>query len=235
MAASSLLDACRFTPTAGSTTDWTFSAAVTGYQSLAAAGAMNGAQYSYRAESADLSQWEIGSGTYNSSTGILSRSTVLSNSSGTTSKINFTTVPQVAVVALNEDLATLANANSFAQAQSAPTFKASGAPTSAWGLDCSAVTLTVTGSGSATVADGSGLLILTDGTSTGHTGAYLVGGSLTSACALLGGGSAYVAPTTTPASNKYSVAFDGTHYRVYNGNASAITFTIAMVRTRTTV
>ena len=104
MAGSVFLDVCRFTPTAGGTTDWTFSAAVTGYQSPSAAGAINGAQYSYRAESADLSQWEIGIGTYTSSTGVLTRTTVLFNSAGTTAKINFSAAPQVAIVALSEDL-----------------------------------------------------------------------------------------------------------------------------------
>jgi hypothetical protein len=89
MASSSLIDVCRFNPTAGGTTDWTYSSAVTGYQSLTAAGAVNGATYSYRAESADLTQWEVGTGAYNSGTGVLTRAAVLFNSSGTTSKINF--------------------------------------------------------------------------------------------------------------------------------------------------
>jgi hypothetical protein len=102
--ASSLLDVCRFNPTAGGTTDWTYSSAVQGYQSLSAAGAVNGATYSYRAESADLSQWEIGTGVYNSGTGVLTRAAVLFNSSGTTSKIDFSAAPQVAIVALAEDL-----------------------------------------------------------------------------------------------------------------------------------
>lgn len=102
--ASSLLDVCRFNPTAGGTTDWTYSSAVTGYQSPSAAGAVNGATYSYRAESSDLSQWEVGFGTFNTGTGVLARSTVLFNSSGTTSKINFSAAPQVAIVALAEDL-----------------------------------------------------------------------------------------------------------------------------------
>jgi hypothetical protein len=104
MSASSLVDVCRFNPTAGGTTDWTYSSAVTGYQSPSAAGVVNGAQYSYRAESSDLSQWEIGQGTYNTGTGVLARTTVLFNSSGTTSKINFSAAPQVAIVALSEDL-----------------------------------------------------------------------------------------------------------------------------------
>lgn len=102
--ASSFLDVCRFNPTAGGTTDWTYSSAVTGYQSPAAAGAVNGAVYSYRAESADLSQWEVGFGAYNSATGVFARATVLFNSAGTTAKINFSAAPQVAIVALAEDL-----------------------------------------------------------------------------------------------------------------------------------
>src|ERR1700689_5325465 len=110
----SLVDACRFSPTLGGTTDWTYLSAVTGYQSPSLAGAVNGFPYRYRAESADLTQWEVGVGTYNSSTGALSRSTVLYNSSGTGTatgqsgagtKISFTTAPQVAVVALAEDSA----------------------------------------------------------------------------------------------------------------------------------
>ena len=100
--ASSLLNVCRFNPTAGGTTDWTYASIVTGYQSPAAAGAVNGNQYSYRAESADLSQWEIGIGIYNA--GVLTRAAVLFNSAGTTAKINFSTVPQVAFIALAEDV-----------------------------------------------------------------------------------------------------------------------------------
>lgn len=102
--ASSLLDVCRFNPTSGGTTDWTFSSAVVGYQGLAAAGAVNGASYSYRAESADLSQWEVGIGVYNSGTGVLTRAAILFNSAGTTAKINFSAAPQIAIVALKEDL-----------------------------------------------------------------------------------------------------------------------------------
>jgi hypothetical protein len=115
--ASSLLDVCRFNPAAGGTADWTYSSAVTGYQSPTAAGATNGAVYSYRAESNDLAQWEIGYGAYNSSTGVFVRTTVLFNSAGTTAKINFTTVPQVAIVALGEDLLSFNSAMSLTAAQ----------------------------------------------------------------------------------------------------------------------
>lgn len=120
------LDVCKFTPTTGGTTDWTFLAAITGYQSPALAGVVNGTLYKYRAESADLTQWEMGEGAYNTGTGVLARTTVLYNSSGTGTatgqsgagtKINFTLAPQVAVVALKEDLISIQEANAFTAAQ----------------------------------------------------------------------------------------------------------------------
>ena len=134
------LDGCRFNPTAGGTTDWTYSSVVPGYQSPAAANAVNGTLYKYRAESADLSQWELGEGAYNTGTGVLARTTVLFNSSGGTSKINFSTVPQVAVVALAEDLPGLAINNAFSGTQNitnttdASSSSAGGAFTIAGGL-----------------------------------------------------------------------------------------------------
>lgn len=99
-----MIDVCRFTPTAGGTTDWTYSAAVTGYQSPTAAGAVDGKIYRYRAESSDLTQWEVGYGAYTASSGVFARTTVLFNSSGTTSKINFSAAPTVGIVLLAEDL-----------------------------------------------------------------------------------------------------------------------------------
>jgi hypothetical protein len=111
------LDVCRYTPTLGGTTDWTYSAAVTGYQSPVAAGVVNGRLYKYRAESADLSQWEIGEGAYNTGSNVLARTTVLFNSLGTTAKVSFSTVPQIAVVALKEDMISVEEANSFTASQ----------------------------------------------------------------------------------------------------------------------
>lgn len=111
------LNVCRFNPTTGGITDWTYLSAATGYQSPAAANVVNGKLYKYRAESVDLSQWELGEGAYNTATGVLARTTVLSNSSGTTSKINFSTVPQVAIVALKEDLIAIDESNSFTPGQ----------------------------------------------------------------------------------------------------------------------
>jgi hypothetical protein len=111
------LNACRFNPAAGGTTDWTYSSPVPGYQTPTAAGAITGTAYKYRAESADLSQWELGEGAYNSGTGTFARTTVLFNSSGTTSKINFSMVPQVAIVALAEDIAGLSSNNTLTGTQ----------------------------------------------------------------------------------------------------------------------
>ncbi|MGL3209677.1 hypothetical protein [Bradyrhizobium sp. BR 1433] len=113
------LDACRFSPASGGTADWLVAGPVGGYMAPAAAGAVNGRIYKYRAESADLSQWELGEGTWNASTGVLSRTTVLFNSSGTASKINFSASPQVAIVALKEDLISIEEANNFGTAQRA--------------------------------------------------------------------------------------------------------------------
>lgn len=99
----SFINNCRFTPTAGGTSDWTYSAAISGSVSPTAAGAKNGALYRYAAYSADLSQWEIGYGAYTSSTGVFARTTVVLNSSGDTSKINFSAAPTVSIVPLAED------------------------------------------------------------------------------------------------------------------------------------
>jgi hypothetical protein len=121
------LDLCRFIPTLGGTTDFVYASVVGGCQSPSAASAVNGVKYKCYAVSNDLSQWEVFEGAYNSSTGTFARTTVLFNSSGTGTvtpgqsgagtKINFSTVPQVAVVAAAEDLIALEIANSFSAAQ----------------------------------------------------------------------------------------------------------------------
>jgi len=110
---SAFADLVRFTPTAGGTTDWTYSSAVGGCQSPGAANCQNAVSYKVYAVSADLTQWEVSTGLYNSTLGVFARTTVLYNSSGSGTatgqsgagtKISFSTVPQVSVVALAEDL-----------------------------------------------------------------------------------------------------------------------------------
>ena len=60
------LDLCRFVASAGGTTDWTYSSTVSPYISPTAAGAVNSRVYKVRAESADLTQWEVSEGAYSS-------------------------------------------------------------------------------------------------------------------------------------------------------------------------
>jgi len=100
----SFLDVCRFTAVSNGTGDFVVSAAVTGYQTPASAAAVNGATYRYRAESATLTEWEVGYGVYTTGSVTLARTTVLFNSAGTTAKISFSAAPQVGLVALAEDL-----------------------------------------------------------------------------------------------------------------------------------
>jgi len=102
MSATGFLDACGFNPASGGTGDFVVSAAVTGYQTPASAGATNGAVYSYRAQSSDLSQWEIGYGAYATGTTTLARTTVTASSTG--SKVNFSAPPSVYITALTADL-----------------------------------------------------------------------------------------------------------------------------------
>lgn len=119
-----LLDAVMFTPTLGGTTDWVVSANVQGYQTPALANAVNARIYKYRAESADLSQWEEGEGVYTVGSVTLARTTVFYNSAGTGTlqsgagtKINFSTVPSVMVVQSKHDTLAIEEANSFTAAQ----------------------------------------------------------------------------------------------------------------------
>lgn len=98
---------------------------MTGFMTPVLAGMPSGT-YKYRAESSNLSQWEIGEGVYDSGTGILTRTTVLYNSSGTGtasgqsgagSKINFSAPPNVGVVQLVEDTLGVDQANSWSDTQ----------------------------------------------------------------------------------------------------------------------
>lgn len=99
------LNVVRFNATSSGTGDFVVASATTGYQTPAGAGAVNGTVYSYRAESADLSQWEIGSGVYTTGSTTLARTTIVASSTG--SKVNFSAAPTVAVTALAGDLVTI--------------------------------------------------------------------------------------------------------------------------------
>jgi hypothetical protein len=105
----------------------------------------------------------------------------------------------------------------------------------AWaGLDQSAATVTIANGGHYDVTTFSGMLVLTDGSQTGHTGCYLVGGAIVT---FLGGGSLWQAPTLTPSAGNASVAWNGgtSAYRISNNQGNSLTIGIASVKTRVTV
>lgn len=104
MSAGGFLDACGFIPASSGTGSFVVSGAVTGYQTPASANAVNATVYSYRAESADKSQWEEGFGAYTVSTTTLARSTITANSSGGTTAISFSAAPNVYITAATADL-----------------------------------------------------------------------------------------------------------------------------------
>ena len=104
----SFLDRCIINATSTGTGDFVQASAVTGYQTMGNAGAVNGGTYRYTAQSADLSQWEYGLGTWTTSTTTLARTTVIQTSGNSTAKISFSSVPTVMVGgALGEDFSPL--------------------------------------------------------------------------------------------------------------------------------
>jgi len=101
------VNVARFTAVSASSARFVVSAAVTGYQTPASAGAVDAATYSYRAENASLTEWEIGTGTYISTSAALTRTPSASTNGGAV--VVFTTAPQVAITALAADLASAAS------------------------------------------------------------------------------------------------------------------------------
>lgn len=232
------VDRCRYNPTLGGTTDWTYSSAASGYQSPASAGIVNSSTYRYAAESADLSQWEIGYGAYNTGTGVLPRTGVLCNSSGTGTasgqsgagtKINFSTVPQVAIVALMLDVPSLTENAIFTGTLSGTSHIISSAPTAAWGIDASGATVSIADNGNAALLAVTGAFQVTirNVTANNSMGVYLmVAGNVI----LLPGstiGSEFDTPTTTPAAGKSCIAYDAVSaYRIYNHSGGTATFSV---------
>jgi hypothetical protein len=94
----------KFNPASAGTADFVYSSAVAGYVGPAATSpAMaDGKTYRYRAESADLSQWEFGYGVYTAATQTIARSTIQLSSTG--AKVSFTVPPQVGVTAFPADV-----------------------------------------------------------------------------------------------------------------------------------
>lgn len=82
-----IADRVKETTTTTGTGTITLAGATVGYQSFAVVGTGNTTYYCIAGQ--NTSQWEVGIGTYTGSGTTLSRDSVLSNSSGTTSPINF--------------------------------------------------------------------------------------------------------------------------------------------------
>jgi hypothetical protein len=182
MTATGYVDACGFIPTAGGTTDFVVSAAVTGYQTPASAGAVNATVYSYRAESADKTQWEDGYGAYTVASTTLARTTVTASSTG--AKVNFSAAPNVFVTALSADLenASLLTSGTVADARlssNVPLKNAANTFTAAQTISGAALTVAGgditthrgTGAGAIYLGNGGGSYLYFDGSS------YFTGGS----------------------------------------------------------
>lgn len=103
MSAGGYLDGCGFIPASSGTGSFVVSAAVQGYQTPASAGAVNATVYTYRAESADKSQWEDGFGAYTVGTTTLARTTILA-SSNAGAATSFSAAPNVYITAAKADL-----------------------------------------------------------------------------------------------------------------------------------
>lgn len=98
------LNACWFVAGSNGLSDFSDGTAQTGFRNLSGAGAVNGETYSYRAESLDRTEWEMGTGVYSSAGGgSLSRATIWASSAGT-SKINFTAAPLVSLQPVADEL-----------------------------------------------------------------------------------------------------------------------------------
>lgn len=99
----SLVNNAVFTAASGGTGAFSVSAALTGYQTPAAAHVTDGKVYSYRAQSSDLTQWEIGT-TVASVTATIFTRVVVESSAGGTTTVNFTNPPTVAIVTMAADI-----------------------------------------------------------------------------------------------------------------------------------
>jgi len=190
----------RFNPVSAGVVDFVYASVVTGYRDPVA-GLVNSKTYRYRAESADLSQWEFGTGIWSSSTNTLSRNTVDFSSTG--SKVSFTTQPQVAITIAPADVLSFDDAMSLTTAQKAqaksnirvstPTvqrFITGTAQTYTTPANCTWIRIRMVGGG----AGGSGAGTSGVGAGGAGTASTWSGGSLSA-----GGASAHVQSSTPPA------------------------------------
>lgn len=215
------LNGVQFLPASGGTGDFVVSAAVQGYLTPAGASAVNGRTYGYRAESADLTQWEIGRGAYTSGSTTLARTTVLLSSTG--SKVSFSQPPKVGVVELAADIANTSIPNTFTGVQSFPDGIASNAPFQTTPhIDTSSTSFVAVTTGSnavlaALAIGGYYLLIVTDMTN-GHAAIFFANNGNVQSVSLFG---TWAVPSTAPGAGSQSIGYDGVSaYRIYNNKGS---------------
>ena len=103
MATSNFFNRVEFNSTTSGTADFIVGAAVAGYSTPATRGVPNGALVSYTAQSADLSQWETGTGNYTTATTTIARTTIRESSIGG-GKVSFNATPVVWIDAHAQDL-----------------------------------------------------------------------------------------------------------------------------------
>lgn len=113
--AASLVLGVRFTAASAGSGSFVDSAAVGGYRRAVGA-LVNGKSYRYRAESADLSEWEWGTGVWNSGTSTLTRTVTISSTGST---VSFTAAPQVAITIEPGDVLSFTDAQTFSAPEKA--------------------------------------------------------------------------------------------------------------------
>lgn len=94
----------KFTATSAGTGDFVYASAVTGYVGPAATlpAMADGKIYRYRAESADLTQWEFGFGAYTAASQTIARTNITLSSTG--AKVSFSAAPFVGIVPFPVDV-----------------------------------------------------------------------------------------------------------------------------------
>lgn len=94
----------KFIASTSGTVDFGIGGALAGFQTPAAAGAIDGEQYAYTARAISGSQFESGECFYNAGANTLSRATIYDGSAGAGIKVNFTASPVVILTLLADDL-----------------------------------------------------------------------------------------------------------------------------------
>ncbi|MBV8889300.1 MAG: hypothetical protein JO305_06500 [Alphaproteobacteria bacterium] len=100
-------------------------------------------------------------------------------------------------------------------------------PATGWAADFSNSAMTVANGASVGLAPGSGLIVVTDGSVTGQTALYTLGGG---SVALNSAPNAFVSPTPAPRAGHASIYWNGGSYMLVNNLGAAATFSLAMIR-----